>query len=305
MMSHCVVFPGQGSQSMGMLAGLKPEYQSIYDEVVSIASTRLGMDVHQLITEGPETELNRTEITQPVLLAMNHIVWQCWLAEVGQDDLAALAGHSLGEFNALVAAGCLSFEDALDLVAYRGQLMQSAVPLGEGGMAAILGLPDDVVEAICREVAEDEVVAPANYNSPGQLVIAGQVAAVERAMLQAKAAGAKKVLMLPVSVPSHCALMGEAAKALGERLTAVTLQSPSIPIIHNVDAEQHPDVDGLRQAIVRQLAEPVQWTRLVKRITAMGVDRFYECGPGRVLCGLGRRIDKEQEWIGFEQEIRA
>lgn len=304
-MSHCVVFPGQGSQSIGMLADLKPEHQGIYDEVVAVVSARLGFDVHQLITEGPEADLNRTEVTQPVLLAMNHIVWRCWLAEVGKDDLTALAGHSLGEFNALVAADCLSFEDALDLVAYRGQLMQSAVPLGEGAMAAILGLPDDVVEAICREVAEDEVVQPANYNSPGQLVIAGQVAAVERAMLQAKAAGAKKVLLLPVSVPSHCALMAEAAQALGERLATVALQSPSIPVIHNVDAEPKPNIEALRQAIIRQLAEPVQWTRSVKHMVAMGVDRFYECGPGRVLSGLGRRIDKEAEWIGFEQEIKA
>ncbi len=302
-MGHCVIFPGQGSQSVGMLSGLKPEYQHIKDEVLSTASSRLGFDVLHLIEQGPEENLNRTEITQPVLLAVNHILWRCWQEEVGQGQLIALAGHSLGEFNALVATGALTFEDALDLVAYRGQLMQSAVPVGQGAMAAILGLPDDVVEAICREVAEDEVVAPANYNSPGQLVIAGHAAAVERAMLQAKNAGAKRALILPVSVPSHCALMKEASEALGARLQGLVIQVPSVPVIHNIDAEAKTDVDELRAAIVAQLAQPVQWTRSIRRLVAMGCDCFYECGPGRVLTGLGRRIETAPEWVAFEQEV--
>lgn len=303
-MPVAVIFPGQGSQSIGMLAGLSDDYVSIRDEVYQQASDYLGFNVGHLIAEGPSEKLNQTQITQPVLLTVNYALWRIWSECIGQNmSPIALAGHSLGEFSALVASGCLRFEDGLELVALRGQLMQKAVPEGVGAMAAILGLPDDVVEAICREVAEDEVVSPANYNSPGQLVIAGHAPAVERAMLQAKSAGAKRAVILPVSVPSHCALMREAAQALGERLETMEMSPPKIPVFHNVDAAPSKDIEAVRLALVAQLAEPVQWTSTIKALAELGVECFYECGPGRVLTGLGKRIEKSAEWIALEQEL--
>ena len=299
-----VIFPGQGSQSIGMLSGLADEYVSIRDEVYQQTSDRLGYDVGRLIAEGPSEKLNQTEITQPVLLTVNHVLWRIWSECVFVNTPPmALAGHSLGEFNALVASGCLQFEDALELVALRAQLMQQAVPEGVGAMAAILGLPDDVVEAICREVAEDEVVSPANYNSPGQLVIAGHASAVERAMLQAKSAGAKRAVILPVSVPSHCALMTEASQALGERLDKLEMSPPKIPVFHNVNAAPCDELQAVRRALVSQLAQPVHWTATIRSLSQLGVEQFYECGPGRVLTGLGKRIEKSVEWIAFEQEV--
>lgn len=303
-MSIGVIFPGQGSQSICMLTGLSSESVSIRDTIYEQASDRLGFDVGHLIAEGPVEKLNQTQITQPVLLTVNHVLWLMWSERFFADTPPiALAGHSLGEFSALVAAGCLSFDDALDLVALRGQLMQQAVPQGVGAMAAILGLPDDVVEAICREVAEDEVVAPANYNSPGQLVIAGHASAVERAMLQAKAAGAKRAVVLPVSVPSHCALMAQASQALAERLDRLDMAPPSIPVFHNVDAKPREHAEGVRGALVAQLAQPVHWTATIRALSQFGVECFYECGPGRVLTGLGKRIEKSAQWVPYEQEV--
>lgn len=303
-MGIAVIFPGQGSQSVGMLTALSSEHVSIRDAVFEQASDRLGYDVGSLIVHGPVDKLNQTQITQPILLTVNHVLWQIWSERSNQDTSPiALAGHSLGEFSALVASGCLSFEDALDLVALRGELMQRAVPQGVGAMAAILGLPDDVVEAICREVAEDEVVTPANYNSPGQLVIAGHASAVERAMLQAKEAGAKRAVVLPVSVPSHCALMSEASQALAERLEHLDMAPPTIPVFHNVDAKPRDGVEGIRAALVSQLAQPVHWTATVRALSELGVECFYECGPGRVLTGLGKRIEKSAQWIAYEQEV--
>lgn len=303
-MHSAVIFPGQGSQSIGMLAGLSDEYARIRDEVYEQASDRLRFSVGQLIEQGPSEKLNQTIITQPVLLTVNHAAWRIWSECFAVDTPpVALAGHSLGEFSALVASGCLQFDDALDLVALRAQLMQEAVPEGAGAMAAILGLPDDVVEAICREVAEDEVVSPANYNSPGQLVIAGHAPAVERAMLQAKSAGAKRAVILPVSVPSHCGLMAEASQTLGERLDALEMSDPKIPVFHNVNAAPSQGADAVRAALVSQLEQPVRWTSTIRALTDFGVERFYECGPGRVLTGLGKRIEKSAQWVAFEQEL--
>ncbi len=303
-MSVAVIFPGQGSQSIGMLSSLSPDHAVVRDAVYEQASDQLGFDVGHLIEHGPAEKLNQTEITQPVLLTVNHVLWKIWSKHFFKGSTpSALAGHSLGEFNALVAAECLSFADALDLVSLRGRLMQQAVPEGVGAMAAILGLPDDVVEAICREVAEDEIVAPANYNSPGQLVIAGHASAVERAMLQAKSAGAKRAVVLPVSVPSHCALMKEAATALAEKLEALDMSAPSIPVFHNVDAKPRTEVKDVRVALVGQLAQPVHWTATIRALSQMGIGCFYECGPGRVLTGLGKRIEKSAEWIAYEQEV--
>ena len=302
-MSCAVIFPGQGSQSIGMLGKLPESFREIKSHWMGLASDVLGYDVAALIEAGPEEALNQTANTQPVLLTANQILWSVWQSEHPNTQPAALAGHSLGEFSALVAAKSLAFEEAVALVADRGRLMQEAVPEGTGTMAAILGLPDDVVEAICREVAEGEIVAPANYNSPGQLVIAGDAAAVERAMLQAKTAGAKRAMILPVSVPSHCALMEQAAQELAKSLETISLSLPQVPVFHNVDASPKETIDAIRAALVQQMAMPVQWTKTMKALVNLGVDHFYECGPGRVLTGLGRRIDKEVTWIAYEQEV--
>lgn len=302
-MTSAVIFPGQGSQALGMLNDLPDEHQPLKHSIFERVSARLGFDVLDLIANGPQQRLNQTEITQPVLLGVNHLFWR-----IHADQHPAphsVAGHSLGEFNALIAAGVVSFDDALALVCERARLMQSAVAPGVGSMAAILGLPDDVVEALCREVADDEVVAPANYNSPGQLVVAGHASAVERLMLQAKQAGAKKTLLLPVSVPSHCALMGEAAQAFAAELDAVTLSAPQCDVIHNFDACSHRAVKDIRHALVQQLAHPVQWTSTIRQLVDQGCDVFFECGPGRVLTGLGKRIERAVEWRPFGYEVQS
>lgn len=304
-MSIAILFPGQGSQSVGMLDALPASFQATRKQWVTAASQALDFDVDELISTGPEDQLNQTAITQPVLLTVNHILWSIWQQQHPGDSPLCAAGHSLGEFSALVAAGSLEFGEAVRLVAKRGQLMQNAVPAGAGAMAAILGLPNDVVEAICREVAEDEVVSPANYNSPGQLVIAGHAPAVERAMLQAKAAGAKRAVVLPVSVPSHCHLMSEAASELRQALEVVEFKLPRFPIIHNVDAKPRETVDKIREALIQQLAEPVQWTSVIKSVVECGVETALEIGPGRVLTGLGKRIDKSIEWSSYLQELEA
>ncbi len=300
-MSSAVVFPGQGSQAVGMLDALPEKHQALAHDIFDRVSEHLGLDALDLMARGPAEELNRTELTQPVLLGINHLFWRIHADR--HPAPAAVAGHSLGEFNALIAAGVLSFDSALSLVVERARLMQSAVPPGVGAMAAILGLPDDVVEALCREVADDEVVSPANYNSPGQLVVAGHASAVERLMLQAKEAGAKKTLMLPVSVPSHCALMSQAADAFQAQLDETTLSVPHCHLVHNFDAQSHGSVTQIRHALVQQLAHPVQWTASIRHLVNQGCDVFYECGPGRVLTGLGKRIDRGVEWRTFDIEV--
>lgn len=298
-MTHTAwVFPGQGSQSLGMLADLAAAYPLVI-ETFAEASAALGKDLWTLAQQGPEAEMNATENTQPLLLAAGIAVWRVWQQQGGARP-AYLAGHSLGEYTALVAAGALSLADGVRLVAERGRLMQAAVPAGQGGMAAILGLEDAQVEAACAEAAECDVVSAVNYNAPGQVVIAGAAAAVERAMAACKAAGAKRVLPLPVSAPSHCALMLPAAAELAVRLEALDLHAPVIPVVQNVAARVEADLPALRAALVRQLHSPVLWVRCVEQLSALGVTRFIESGPGKVLTGLDKRIARDAEHHSVE-----
>ena len=284
------VFPGQGSQALGMLAELGSEFAAVkaaFDE----ASSGAGVDLWSLSQNGPEDALNRTENTQPALLAAGVAVWRVW-QEVNGPVPAALAGHSLGEYTALVCAGTLSLADAAGLVAERGRLMQAAVPPGVGAMAAILGGDDAQIAAICAEVAHGEVVAPVNYNAPGQLVIAGHAAAVDRAIARLAEFGVKKAVKLAVSVPSHCALMRGAADELSRRFESVTWSLPKIPVIQNVEAKSYESVEDIRAALARQLYSPVRWTDSVRALAARGISRVAECGPGKVLTGLLKRIER-------------
>ncbi len=303
-MSIGVIFPGQGSQSVGMLAALAdefPEVKSCFEE----ASTVVGYDLWALVQQGPEEELNQTAITQPALLTAGVAVWRVWQGENGP-AARVMAGHSLGEYTALVCAEAMSFADAVRVVARRGELMQQAVPAGEGAMAAILGLEDAQVAEACAEAAQGQVVEAVNFNSPGQVVIAGHRAAVERAMTAASARRAKKVLILPVSVPSHCALMIPAAEQLAEVLDAVTIHAPKIPVIHNVDARPHSEPQAIRAALVQQLYRPVRWVEVVRAMTADGLALFIEPGPGKVLSGLGKRIEREANFLPvFDPELLA
>jgi [acyl-carrier-protein] S-malonyltransferase len=262
--------------------------QQTFDE----ASTVLGFDLWKLVQEGPEDQLNQTHNTQPAMLTAGVAVWRVWLAQGGVKP-AVMAGHSLGEYSALVCAGALEFADAVGLVAERGRLMQQAVPQGAGGMAAILGLDDDQVRDVCAQAAGSEVVEAVNFNSPGQVVIAGDKAAVDRACELAKSAGAKRALPLPVSVPSHCALMMPAAERLRERLAAVNIQTPKIPVLHNVDVSEAGDPESIRDKLTRQLYSPVRWVETIQAIAARGVIDLVEMGPGKVLTGLNKRIDKK------------
>ena len=292
-MSLAFVFPGQGSQSVGMLAGLAaahPIVQRTFDE----ASAALGFDLWQLVVNGPVERLNSTECTQPAMLAAGVATYRLW-REQGGADPAMVAGHSLGEFTALVCAGALEFPAAAALVHARGQLMQQAVPAGGGAMAAILGLDDADAEAACAEAAQGEVVEAVNYNAPGQIVIAGQTAAVERAIAAAKARGAKRAVTLPVSVPAHSSLMRGAAHQLQARLATLTLRAPVIPYISAVDAELHREPEDLRGLLVRQLACPVRWSATVLALTARGATLLAECGPGKVLTALNKRIERRPE----------
>jgi [acyl-carrier-protein] S-malonyltransferase len=292
------VFPGQGSQAIGMLADLAAEHaaiQSTFDE----ASSALGLDLWDLAQNGPEERINKTENTQPVLLAAGVAVFRAW-QQAGGRTPDFLAGHSLGEYTALVAAGALSLADGVKLVAERGRLMQLAVPAGEGAMAAILGLEDDVVRQCCADAASAGVVEAVNFNAPGQVVIAGSMAAVAVAIEKLKAAGAKRALPLPVSVPSHCALMKPAAEKLKLSLDAVTFNTPAIPVVQNVAARIEPDAAAVRDALVRQLYCPVLWVTSVETLAGLGVTRALECGPGKVLCGLNKRIVKELECASLE-----
>ncbi len=272
---------------MAELAAAHPQVREAFAE----ASAGAGIDLWQLAQDGPETELNRTEFTQPALLAAGIGGWRAWLAAGGAQP-ALLAGHSLGEYTALVAAGALSLHDAAGLVRERGRLMQDAVPTGVGAMAAVLGADDELIAEVCALVAGDDVVAPANYNSPGQTVIAGHAAAVDRALAHLAERGVRKAVKLPVSVPSHTPLMRGAAEKLGERMATMSWHAPSIPVVQNADVRSHDDVAQIRDALVRQLYQPVQWTGCVQELRDRGATRVIECGPGKVLAGLIKRIDR-------------
>ena len=293
MSETAMVFPGQGSQSVGMLGALAEAFSEV-KATFEEASDALGYDLWRLVQEGPAEDLNRTDRTQPAMLAAGIAVWRVWQDQGGPEP-SMMAGHSLGEFSALVAAGALGFADAVRLVEARGRAMQAAVPEGEGAMAAILGLDDDAVRAVCEEAAQGEVLAPVNFNSPGQVVVAGQASAVARATEAAKAAGAKRALVLPVSVPSHCELMRPAAEALAGLLADVDLATPRIPVLHNADVAAYDDPDAIRDALVRQLYSPVRWVETIRAMAEQGVGRLIEAGPGKVLVGLNKRIDKTME----------
>ncbi len=298
MSKRAFVFPGQGSQSVGMLAELAqvfPQVQATFEE----ASEALGKDLWALSQNGPEEALNQTENTQPALLAAGIAVWRAWQTAGGRAP-DYLAGHSLGEYSALVAAGSLSLADGIRLVAARGRAMQEAVPAGTGSMAAILGLADEQVVAVCEQAASEGVVSAANFNSPGQVVIAGEKAAVARAVELASEAGAKRAVELAVSVPSHCALMKPAAEALRPLLEETPIQPPAIPVVHNADVSLHDDPAAIRQVLLQQLYLPVRWAESMQWLVAQGVGFMAECGPGKVLMGLGRRIDKASTPLPLE-----
>ena len=287
-MTTAFLFPGQGSQSVGMMAGLvgRPEIRSTFDE----ASHALGQDLWTLVTDGPADALNQTINTQPAMLAAGIATYRAYLAAGGVAP-ALMAGHSLGEYSALVAGKALSLTDAVKLVRFRAEAMQSAVPEGVGAMAAILGLDDEAVRAVCSEAAQGEVLDAVNLNSPGQVVIAGNKAAVERGMALAKEKGAKRALPLPVSVPSHSRLMKPAAEKLAAYLAHVTFVSPQIPVLHNADVSDHADPQEIKDALARQLYSPVRWVETIVALKSRGATRFVECGPGKVLAGLNKRID--------------
>jgi len=287
------VFPGQGSQSLGMLAELAAAHP-VVRESFEEASRGCDVDLWALSQQGPEERLNQTEFTQPALLAASVACWRAWVAAGGPQP-AQFAGHSLGEYSALVASGAISLADAAGLVRKRGQLMQAAVPSGTGAMAAVLGADDGVVQSACDDASGVEVVVPANYNSPGQVVIGGQAAAVDRAIALLADRGVRKVVKLAVSVPSHTPLMREAARDLATAITSIEWQMPDRPVVQNADALVHPTVIAIADALVRQLYLPVRWSDCVRSLAAGGVTRLVECGPGKVLAGLARRIDKSLE----------
>jgi [acyl-carrier-protein] S-malonyltransferase len=284
------VFPGQGSQSLGMLGELAGQHPLIRDAFAE-ASEGAGTDLWSLSQQGPEEQLNQTEFTQPALLAAGVAVWRAWQQQGGAQP-SVLAGHSLGEYSALVAAGALSLHDGAKLVRLRGQLMQDAAPAGTGAMAAVLGAEDALVQEICDEASSDDIVMPANFNSPGQIVIGGHAAAVDRALALLAERGVRKTVKLAVSVPSHTPLMREAANRLSEAMSLLSWNAPALPVVQNVDAEVHDSIQSIRDALVRQLYLPVQWTGCVHALAARGVTRVAECGPGKVLTGLVKRIDK-------------
>jgi [acyl-carrier-protein] S-malonyltransferase len=299
------VFPGQGSQSVGMLAELAAEFSEIrkaFDE----ASEGAGLDLWALSQNGPEEELGKTENTQPALLAASVAVWSVWRTQGGPMP-AQVAGHSLGEYSALVCAGALPLRDAAALVAERGRLMQAAVPAGVGSMAAVLGADDEVIRNVCKDVSGAEIVTPANYNSPGQLVIAGHAGAVDRAAQRLGELGVRKVIKLSVSVPSHTPLMREAAQQLAARMAELPWQVPTIPVLQNADAKAHVGIEFIRAALERQLYMPVLWTDTVQSLVQNGATKIFECGPGKVLAGLCKRIDKsiDARALGTPAEMQA
>ena len=289
-MKFAFVFPGQGSQAIGMLNGFGDN--PVVRETVAEASDAISIDLAKMIAEGPKEELDLTTNTQPVMLTAAVATWRAWLAAGGAMP-ALVAGHSLGEYSALVAAGALSFADAVPLVRFRAQAMQEAVPVGQGGMAAILGLSDDDVRAACAEAAQGQVVEPVNFNAPAQVVIAGHKAAVERACEAAKARGAKRALVLPVSAPFHSSLLRPASLRLQDYMAGLQFAAPAIPLINNVDVAIVTDPAAIRDALVRQAASPVRWVETVQKFAAEGVSHVIECGPGKVLAGLTKRINGE------------
>lgn len=288
MTQFAMVFPGQGSQTVGMLAELATD-NPIVEATFKEASDALGYDLWQLTQQGPAEELNKTWQTQPALLAASVALFRLWQQKGGQAP-TMMAGHSLGEYSALVCAGVLDFAEAIKLVELRGKLMQEAVPAGTGAMQAIIGLDDAAIQQACEEAAQGQVVSPVNFNSPGQVVIAGHKEAVERAGAACKAAGAKRALPLPVSVPSHCALMKPAAEKLAIALENITFNAPAFPVVNNVDVKCETSPDAIRSALVRQLYSPVRWTECVEFMAAQGVTSLLEVGPGKVLTGLTKRI---------------
>ena len=295
------VFPGQGSQKVGMLAAAYDEFEAVRATFAEAADA-LGYDVWDLVQNGEQDALNLTETTQPVLLTSSVALWRAW-CEAGGATPSVMAGHSLGEFSALVCAGSLGFADAVDLVRQRGRFMQTAVPVGEGAMAAIIGLDDDAINSVCADVAgtSGEVVAAVNFNSPGQVVIAGATAAVDAAISALKEAGAKRAMPLPVSAPFHTELMKPAGERLAEALADIAIQSPSIPVVHNVHAKTEAEPESIRALLVEQIHSPVQWTACVQAMVGSGVGRLVECGPGKVLGGLNRRIDKSLASFSLEE----
>jgi len=289
-MSLGFIFPGQGSQSIGMLSLLAEEYPAV-QKTFAVASDVLGYDLWHLVQAGPELKLNETQHTQPALLAASVAVWTIWNEKNGQLPVV-MAGHSLGEYSALVCAGAIQFKDAIALVAKRGEYMQEAVPPGQGAMAAILGLSDDQVQSACRDAAQGEIVSAVNFNSPGQVVIAGSNLAVDRAIVLCNEAGAKRAIKLPVSVPSHCELMVPAAEKLAKKLQEIDIITPTIPVINNVDVLAETDPDKIRDALTRQLFSPVRWVETIMKMFDDHVNQLIECGPGKVLAGLNKRIEK-------------
>jgi [acyl-carrier-protein] S-malonyltransferase len=288
MTQFAFVFPGQGSQTVGMLADMAATWPVI-EETFQEASAVLGYDLWALVQQGPAEELNKTWQTQPALLTASVALWRVWQQQGGKAPVL-MAGHSLGEYSALVCADVIAFADAVRLVELRGKFMQDAVPAGTGAMSAIIGLDDAAIAQACEAAAEGQVVSPVNYNSPGQVVIAGHKEAVERAGAACKAAGAKRALPLPVSVPSHCALMKPAAEKLAAELSNITFNAPQIPVINNVDVACETTPEAIRDALVRQLYSPVQWTKSVEFMASQGIEHLYEVGPGKVLTGLTKRI---------------
>ena len=290
-MSLGFVFPGQGSQSVGMLAAMGADYVDI-ERTFAEASAALGFDLWQLVQNGPEDSLNRTTNTQPAMLTAGVAVWRVWQSRGGPSP-DYLAGHSLGEYTALVCAQAIEFKEAVQLVADRGRFMQEAVPIGKGAMAAIMGLDDDAVQQVCEQVAAGDILAPVNFNAPGQVVVAGSTAAVERVVDQARSAGARRAVLLPVSGPFHSALMHPAAERMAERLRETEIRNPQIPVIHNSHVEMETDPAAIRDVLVQQIESPVRWVETIQKMMTLGVDTVVECGPGKVLAGLNKRIARD------------
>jgi [acyl-carrier-protein] S-malonyltransferase len=284
------MFPGQGSQSVGMMSDLLSQSE-LAVETFRQASEAIGVDLQDLALNGPEEEMNKTEITQPIVLTASVAMWRAWIesTDIRPDYVC---GHSLGEYTALIASGVLGFEETVKLVNLRGQLMQGAVPLGEGGMAALLGLDDDKAAEACDEAAQGQVVAPANFNSPGQIVISGATDALERAMSIAKEKGARRAAKLPVSVPCHCDLLQPAGEELANAMAKLTFNEPQIPVMQNVNAQVATNLDDLKTNLLAHLYRPVLWSQSVTKLIELGAGNFVECGPGKVLAGLNKRIDK-------------
>lgn len=300
-MKLAFVFPGQGSQSVGMMAGY--DDLPIVRETFVEASDILGQDFWTLVSNGPAEDLNMTINTQPLMLMAGVAVHRAWESLDGAKP-SILAGHSLGEYTALVVSGALGFQDALSLVRYRAQIMQEAVPEGVGAMAAILGLADEIVASICQDVSQSdkpESLEPANFNSPGQVVIAGHKNAVLKGIDLAKEKGAKRAVMLPMSIPSHCRLMAAAAEKMRSQLTSIPLQTPDIPVLHNVDVKTYRDADAIRDILAQQLFSPVRWVDTIRKLAADGVTHIVECGPGNILTGLDKRIDRDLQHLSLSK----